>query len=126
MTTNNGGSSTGEPEPLDHGQLETMLCQFNIMETTGTTSITLLLSDHTEEEEICFKRLDGSMDQSETSEIWDKDASMLLEILIQTEDTANGTNATTVETKDGPLTEKDGTTQDIQSKTVSDSKLDQE
>lgn len=126
MTTNNGGSSTGEPEPLDHGQLETMLCQFNIMETTGTTSITLLLSDHTGEEEICFKRLDGSMDQSETSEIWDKDASMLSEILIQTEDTANGTNATTVEIKDGPLTEKDGTTQDIQSKTVSDSKLDQE
>lgn len=96
------------------------------METTGTTSITPLLSDHTEEEEICFKRLDGSMDPSETSEIWDEDVSMLSEILIQTEDTANGTNATTEETKDGPLTEKDGTTQDIQLKTVSDSKLDQE
>ena len=66
------------------------------------------------------------MDLSETSEIWEEDASMLSETLTQTEDTANGTNATTVETKDGPLTEKDGTTQDIQLRTVSDSKLDQE
>jgi hypothetical protein len=77
-------------------------------------------------EEMFFKRSDGSMDPSKTSEIWEEDASMLMEILIQTEDTANGTNATTVETKDGPLTEKDGTTQNIQSETVSDSKLDQE
>ena len=66
------------------------------------------------------------MDPSETSEIWEEDASTLSEIPIQTEDTANGTNATTVETKDGLLTEKDGTIQNIQSETVLDSKLDQE
>lgn len=72
------------------------------------------------------KESDGSMDPSETSEIWEEDASTLSEILIQTEDTADGTNATTVETKDGPSTEKAGTTQNIQSETVSDSKLDQE
>ena len=66
------------------------------------------------------------MDPSETSEIWEEDASMLSEILTLTEDTANGTNATTVETKDGPSTEKDGNTQDIQLRMVSNSKLDQE
>ena len=47
MTTNNGGSSTGEPEPLDHGLQETWLSQFNTEEPTGTTTTTLVLSEDT-------------------------------------------------------------------------------
>lgn len=47
MTTSNGGSSTGEPEPLELGHQEPWLSQFNIVEPTGTTTITLVLSENT-------------------------------------------------------------------------------
>jgi hypothetical protein len=49
-----------------------------------------------------------------------------VETLIQTTDTLSGTNATTVETKDGKLTEQDTTIQDSQSMLELSSKSDQE
>jgi hypothetical protein len=68
MTTNNGGSSTGEQELSEPLPTETLLSLFNITEETGTKITTLVLLELTEKK--LSKRSDGSMVTTEISEIW--------------------------------------------------------
>ena len=94
MTTDNGSFSIGELDLSELLPTETWLCQSNKVAATGTTSTTLLSSDHTET--MLYKRSDGSTVQEETSEIWEKDVLMSMETLTLISDTFTGTSATMV------------------------------
>jgi hypothetical protein len=66
-TSNNGGSSTGEPDPLELKEIETLPFLSNITTTTGTTmDMLLLLLDIKLRPS---KESDGSMEAEEISEM---------------------------------------------------------
>jgi hypothetical protein len=124
MTSDNGGSLTGEPDLSDLLETEVLLFLFNGMERTGDTITTMVSSEHTDVKHT--KRSDGSMEDITISEILDTDASMFNLTTMLIIDMLCSTNAREERVVDGRLPPRDTTIQNTHSPTESNSKSDQE